>query len=96
MEGESNLCASGVLPQLSVIPSNVVFVGCGGLTIQSHCTYDLVEFYGFKFIIPILLVPRQKDEFIIDSNVIKCVLQKMKAKKKVLVAHFLSKQQPEV
>lgn len=59
-------------------------------------TYDLVEFYGFKFIIPILLVPRQKDEFIIDSNVIKCVLQKMKAKKKVLVAHFLSKQQPEV
>ncbi len=82
-EGESKLCADGVLPQPSVIPSNVVLVGCGGLTIQPKCTYDLeVEVYAFKFIVPTLLVPGQKDEFIIGSNVIKCVLQKIKAEKK--------------
>ncbi len=82
-EGESKLRADGVLPQPSVIPGNVVLVGCGGLTIQPKCMYDLeVEVYGFKFIVPTLLVPGQKDEFIIGSNVIKCVLQKMKAEKK--------------
>ncbi|KAL1268797.1 hypothetical protein QQF64_034160 [Cirrhinus molitorella] len=82
-EAESKLCADGVLPQPSAIPGNVVLVGCGGLTIQPKCTYDLeVEVYGFKFIVPTLLVPGQKDEFIIGSNIIKCVLQKMKAEKK--------------
>ncbi len=82
-EGESKLRADGVLPQPSVITGNVVLVGCGGLTIQPKCMYDLeVEVYGFKFIVPTLLVPGQKDEFIIGSNVIKCVLQKMKAEKK--------------
>ncbi len=81
-EGEST-SESKVLPQPSVIPGNVVLVGCGGLTIQPKCTYDLeVEVYGFKFIVPTLLVPGQKDEFIIGSNVIKCVLQKMKAENK--------------
>ncbi|KAL1246736.1 hypothetical protein QQF64_034331 [Cirrhinus molitorella] len=82
-EAESKLRADGVLPQPTAIPGNVVLVGCGGLTIQPKCTYDLeVEVYGFKFIVPTLLVPGQKDEFIIGSNVIKCVLQKMKAEKK--------------
>lgn len=33
MEGESRLRADGVLPQPSVIPDNVVLIGCGGLTI---------------------------------------------------------------
>lgn len=57
MEGESKLLANGVLPHLSVILGNVVLVGCGGLTIQPKCTYDLeVEVYGFKFIVLTLLV----------------------------------------
>ncbi|KAG1952355.1 interleukin-1 receptor accessory protein-like 1-A [Pimephales promelas] len=82
-EGESKLCADGVLPQPSMIPGNVVLVGCGGLTTQPKCAYDLeIEVYGFKFIVPTLVVPGQRDEFIIGSNVIKCVLKKMKAEKK--------------
>lgn len=82
-EGESKLRAEGVLSQPLAIPGNVVLVGCGGLTIHPKCTYDLeIEVYGFKFIVPTLVVPGQKDEFIIGSNVIKCVLQKMKAEKK--------------
>ncbi|KAG1937129.1 retrotransposable element [Pimephales promelas] len=82
-EGESKLCADGVLPQPSMIPGNVVLVGCGGLTTQPKCAYDLeIEVYGFKFIVPTLVVPGQRDEFIIGSNVIKCVLKKMTAEKK--------------
>ncbi|KAL1259005.1 hypothetical protein QQF64_009582 [Cirrhinus molitorella] len=79
-EGESKLQADGLLPRPQVIPSNVVLVGCGGLTTQPKFTYDLeIEVYGFKFVVPILVVPRQRDEFIIGSNMIKCVLQKMKS-----------------
>lgn len=97
MEGESRLRADGVLPQPSAVPGNVVLVGCGGLTIQPKCTYDLeVEVYGFKFIVPTLLVPGQKDEFIIGSNVIKFVLQKMKAKKKYWELISCQKQQPRM
>ncbi|KAI2647196.1 Gag polyprotein [Labeo rohita] len=79
-EGESKLQADGLLPHPQAIPSNVVLVGCGGLTIQPKCTYDLeIEVYGFKFVVPTLVVPGQRDEFIIGSNVIKCILQKMKS-----------------
>lgn len=82
-EGESKLHADGVLSQPSMIPGNVVLVGCGGLTIQPKCTYDLeIEVYGFKFIVPTLVVPGQKNELIVGSNVIRCVLQKMKAEQK--------------
>lgn len=76
-EVESKFRADGVFPQPSVIP------GKHGLVLQPKCNYDLeVEVYGFKYIVPTLIVPGQKDEFIIRSNIIKCVLQKMKAEKK--------------
>lgn len=79
-EGESKLQADGILSHPQAIPSNVVLVGCGGLTIQPKCMYDLeIEVYGFKFVVPTLVVPGQRDEFIIGSNVIKCILQKMKS-----------------
>lgn len=70
-------------PEPSVIPSDMVLVGCGGLTVHPKSTYDLeIEVYGSKFIVPTLVVPGQKDEFIIGSNVIKHVLRKMKEEKK--------------
>lgn len=79
-EGESKLRANGLLPHPQAIPSNVVLVGCGGLTIQPKCIYDMeIEVYGFKFVVPTLVVTGQRDEFIIGSNVIKCILQKMKS-----------------
>jgi len=79
-EGESKLQADGLLPYPQTVAGNVVLVGCGGLTIQSKCLYNLeIEVYGFKFVVPTLVVPGQRDEFIIGSNVIKCVVQKMKS-----------------
>lgn len=77
-EGGSKLQADGLLPHPQVTPSNVVQVGCGALAIQPKCIYDIeIEVYGFKFVVPTLVVPGQRDEFIIGSNVIKCILQKM-------------------
>ena len=82
-EGETKLKLAGVLPRVQPAPANVVLVGCGGLTTQPKCIYDLdIEVYGSRFVVPTLVVPGQRDEFIIGTNVIKSVLQKLKSDEK--------------
>jgi len=83
VEAESKLKAAGVLPSPQPVPEKIVLVGCGGLTTQPRCIYDLsIEIYGSKFIVPTFLVPGQRDEFIIGSNVIRHVIQRMKSDEK--------------
>lgn len=80
VEAESKLRAAGVLSTPQPVPGNVILVGCGGLTTQPKCIYDLeMEVYGSKFIVPAFLVPGQKDELIIGSNVIRPIIQKMRS-----------------
>lgn len=79
-EADSKLRAAGValIPQHA--PENVVLVGCGGLLTQPKCIYDLdIEVYGTRFLVPTFVVPGQKDELIVGSNVIRPIIQKMKA-----------------
>ncbi|CAI5657560.1 unnamed protein product [Oreochromis niloticus] len=79
-EADSKLRAAGValIPQHA--PENVVLVGCGGLLTQPKCIYDLdFEVYGTRFLVPTFVVPGQKDELIVGSNVIRPIIQKMKA-----------------
>ena len=79
-EAESKLRAAGVLPCPHPVPGNVVLIGCGGLTTRPKCIYDLdVDVYGFKFIVPTFVVPGQRDEFILGSNVIRPIIQEMKS-----------------
>ena len=81
-EAEKKLQAAGVLPSAQPIPGNVVIVGCGGKTTYPKCFYDLeVEVYESKFIVPTLVVPGQRDDFIIGTNVIKPVLRDMRKRK---------------
>ncbi|KAM7379874.1 hypothetical protein PAMP_005391 [Pampus punctatissimus] len=83
VEAEFKLKAAGVLPNPQPVPEKIVLVGCGGLTTQSSCIYDLsIEIYGSKFIVPTFLVPGQRDELIVGSNVIRLMIQKMKSDKK--------------
>ncbi|XP_047446637.1 uncharacterized protein LOC125011456 [Mugil cephalus] len=80
VEAESKLKAAQS-PQ--PVPERVVLVGCGGLTTQPRCIYDLsIEIYGSKFIVPTFLVPGQRDELIIGSNVIRPMIQRMKSDEK--------------
>lgn len=75
-EAERKLQAAGVLPSAQLIPSNVVVVGCGGKTAYPKCFYDLeIEVYESKFVVPTLVVPGQRDDFIVGTNVIKSVLK---------------------
>ncbi|TWW59131.1 hypothetical protein D4764_06G0006610, partial [Takifugu flavidus] len=57
---------------------SVVLVGCGGLLTQPRCIYVLnIEIYGLRFEVPTFLVPGQKDELIIGSNVLRPIIQKI-------------------
>ena len=83
VEAESKLRTAGVLPSPQPVPEKVVLVGCGGLTTQPRCIYDLsIEIYGSKFIVPTFLVPGQGDELIIGSNDIRPMIQRMKSDEK--------------
>lgn len=76
---EAKLRAAGVVLTPQPVPERVVLVGCGGLITRPECIYELdVEIYGIKFMVPTFLVPGQRDEFIIGTNVIRTVVQKMK------------------
>lgn len=80
---ESRLKATGVILNPQPVPGNVILVGCGGLTTRPTCIYDLdIEIFGSKFIVPTFLVPGQRDELIIGSNVIRPMIQKMKSDEK--------------
>lgn len=81
VEAESKLRAADVLP--SPVPEKVVLISCGGLTTQPSCIYDLeIELYGSKFVVPTFLVPGQRDELIIGSNVLRPIIQRMKSDEK--------------
>lgn len=83
VEAESKLKAAGVLLDPQPVPERMVLVGCGGLVTTPSCIYDLcVDIYGLKFIVPTFLVPGQKGEIIIGSNVIRPVIQRMKSDEK--------------
>lgn len=82
-EGEMRLGASGVLPSPQPVPSNVVLIGCGGLSTRPKCIYELeIEVSGSKFLVPTFVIPGQRDEFIIGTNVLKPLLNRMKSEKK--------------
>lgn len=79
VEAESKLRAAGVDLIPLAVPENVVLVGCGGLLTQPRYIYELnIEIYGFRFTVPTFLIPGQHDEFIIGSNVLRPLIQRMK------------------
>lgn len=82
-EGEMRLRASGVLPCPQPVPSNVVLIGCGGLSTRPKCIYELeIEVSRSKFLVPTFVISGQCDEFIIGTNVLKPLLNRMKSEKK--------------
>lgn len=77
---ECKLRDTNVLPCPQPVPSNVILVGCGGLMTQPKCIYELdIDVFGFKFTVPTFVVPGQRDELIVGSNVIRPIIQKMQS-----------------
>lgn len=56
-----------------------VIVGCGGHLVTPSAMYDLtVSVYGYKVVIPVLVVPGQTDEMILGSNAVRWLISHMK------------------
>ncbi|XP_051757199.1 uncharacterized protein LOC127516500 isoform X1 [Ctenopharyngodon idella] len=59
--------------------ADVLLVGCGGVRVKPKCIHQLkMCVYGFSVVVPTLVVPGQKDQLIVDTNVIKYVLSQLK------------------
>jgi len=58
----------------------VILIGCGGHQTRPKCVYEVeMEVYGVQCIVPILVVPGQKGDLILGSNVIKFIMHQMKS-----------------
>lgn len=78
-EAESELKAAGVVLTPQPVPESVVLIGCGGLLTRPKCIYDLdIDIYGSRFVVPTFVVPGQRDELIIGSNILRPIIQNMK------------------
>ncbi|KAL7842572.1 hypothetical protein SRHO_G00242610 [Serrasalmus rhombeus] len=76
---EEKLREGGALSTEMRSASNIVLVGCGGAQAQPEGLYDLeLQLYNTTCLVPTLVVPGQRDELILGSNVIKHLLHVMK------------------
>lgn len=74
------LRSAGVLPERQHPEENVVLIGCGGLQTQPEGFYELeMQIYGAHCVVPTLVVPGQRDDLILGSNVIKHIVHVMKS-----------------
>ena len=63
------------------IPFNqdVVLVGCGGSLSKPKCMYEVeMKLYGESCIVPVLVVPGQRDDLIVGTNVIRFIMHQLK------------------
>lgn len=66
------------------VNDDILLVGCGGVQVKPtqvkpKCIHNLkMEVYGSTFSVPALVVPGQKDQVILGTNVIKHILKQFK------------------
>ena len=67
------------LPEPIPLTQEVVLVGCGGSLSRPKCMYEVeMELYGERCIVPVLVVPGQRDDLIIGTNVIRFLMHQLK------------------
>lgn len=76
---EKKMLSENVLPSPTPLQEEVILVGCGGKVTRPKCMYEVqLKVYGESCIVPILVVPGQRDDLIIGTNVIKFLAHRMK------------------
>lgn len=74
-ETEHELLSTGASVQLDQSHTDVLLIGCGGVKVKPKATYQLkMDVYGQLVSVPTLVVPGQKDQLILGTNVIKYLL----------------------
>lgn len=86
--------SSSVMPQLlqqkvleapTLEPTDVVLIGCGGSKTVPSGMCDLeVEIYGYKVIVPTLVVDGKCDDLIVGSNLLRYLVHRLKLERGLL------------
>lgn len=62
--------SAGILPEKKHSEEKIVLIGCGGQQTQPDGFYDLeIQFFDTRCVAPCLVVPGQRDDLILDSNI---------------------------
>ena len=78
-EAEERMLSEKVLSDPRPMTQEVVLVGCGGKLTKPKCMYEVeLKVYGLSCIVPVLVVPGQRDDLIIGTNVIKFLMRQLK------------------
>ncbi|KAL0194912.1 hypothetical protein M9458_008484, partial [Cirrhinus mrigala] len=78
-KAEKRMLSENVLPTPTPLQQEVILVGCGGKVTRPTCMYKVeLKIYGESCLVPILVVPGQRDDLIIGTNVIKFLAHRMK------------------
>lgn len=78
-EAEQVLVNAGLALEPLYVNNDIVLVGCGGIRVKPKCIHNLkMEVYGCMFTVPALVVPGQKDQVILGTNVIKYIMKQFK------------------
>lgn len=76
---ESRMLCEDVLPKPSPLSQEIMLIGCGGKITKPKCMYEVeLKVYGERCLVPVLVVPGQRDDLIIGTNVIKFLMHQMK------------------
>ncbi|KAK7880967.1 hypothetical protein WMY93_032421 [Mugilogobius chulae] len=78
-KAESEMLKKMVLPDPVPLNREIVLVGCGGTLSKPKCMYEVeMKLYGQNCIVPVLVVPGQRDDLIIGTNVIRFLMGQLK------------------
>ena len=76
---ESRMLSEDALPKATPLPQEIMLIGCGGKATKPKCMYEVeLTVYGERCLVPVLVVPGQRDDLIIGTNVIKFLMHRMK------------------
>lgn len=74
---ESRMLSQNVLPKPTLFTQEII--GCGGKTTRPKCMYEVeLKVYSERCLVPVLVVPGQRDDLINVTNVIKFLMHRMK------------------
>lgn len=78
-EARLKLLNAGVVQDDNHEPTDIVFVGCGGVRVKPTSVVDLdIEVYGCKLSVPTFVVQNQQVDLIVGSNVIRHLISQFK------------------
>ncbi|KAI4812430.1 hypothetical protein KUCAC02_023818 [Chaenocephalus aceratus] len=78
-QAEQKMLSENILSESIPLTQEIVLIGCGGTLSKPKCMYEVeMKLYGESCIVPVLVVPGQRDDLIIGTNVIRFIMHQLK------------------